>query len=796
MTLRAVLLGLLLGGFIASAAYFNDFVVRQAPLINHLLPIVVLGAMLALVLMANPLLATLGARALTDREIAVVAAIGLVACSYPEAGFYRTAPTNLVLPTYQYPTRASWQGARVLSYVPGGPAELGDGHVRDWAKLARRLVDAGTASPDGASPHYVAERIWHTLPATSQMEFQQVAERGHATVLQRQAMALALNRVLADEPLSEDESTAEAHDRYTTLRINRALLREAIGDLVLPPPPGDGALLLGGRIDPRITDPLVQGGSREGLGLTEIPWRAWWPSIRLWGGAAVMIGLASLCLALIVHPQWSRNELLSYPIARFVNEATFREHGRVLPKVALSGLFWWGLGGMVLLHLVNGLAVWQPDWPVPAVPLRLDFRPLSELFPNAARIGASESYFWPTIFFSVIAFAFFLPVRVSFSIGLAPILFVLLGVAMLQTGRELRAEYLGAESSNMLRFGAYLGVALMIAYTGRRYYSRVIAGAIGWRLTDPPPPAAIWAARGLIFATLGATAALASGGLHWSFALATVLLILLVMLVLARIVAETGLIMIQPYWMPVAVLTAFMGFDAIGPTAYILLALASTMIIGDTRTAVMANVVNALQLADRSGARPSALAPWLGVTIVATFIIAGVATLYVAYNFDAFGRADNFTREMLPAMPFDQLVHFGTEASATGTLAESAFLSDTQRWWAARPDPALTGWALTGLAVTVLTAVAALRLPWWPLHPVAFLIWGTYPSNRFAFCFFLACFLKAAVMQLGGPRAYQRIIPLMVGVIAGEVFVSFFFLALGAVYFLTTGLNPAWYTVF
>src|SRR5690606_23508522 len=122
---------------------------------------------------------------------------------------------------------------------------------------------------------------------------------------------------------------------------------------------------------------------------------------------------------------------------------------------------------------------------------------------------------------------------------------------------------------------------------GRRYYAQVAAGAVGIGIgAHRLPRSIVWAARGAILCTAATIVLLASSGLHWSFSAALVALILLMFVVIARIVAETGLFSVQPYWMPIAIFSALLGFEAMGPTTFILLALASTMIVGDTHSAL------------------------------------------------------------------------------------------------------------------------------------------------------------------------------------------------------------------
>src|SRR5262249_15373696 len=151
-----------------------------------------------------------------------------------------------------------------------------------------------------------------------------------------------------------------------TLR-NRLLLVAAFPDLLLPPPGGQGALFDGGRADPFAVDTLLQGRSESArLGPLALPWGKWWPTLRLWAGAALLLGIASLCMALVVHPQWSKRELLPYPVTRFVEEIAERREGSLLPQVAYSKLFWLGCIAMMFLHGVNGLHAWNDK--IPEIP--------------------------------------------------------------------------------------------------------------------------------------------------------------------------------------------------------------------------------------------------------------------------------------------------------------------------------------------------------------------------------------------------------------------------------------------
>ncbi|HWZ89816.1 MAG TPA: DUF6785 family protein, partial [Polyangiaceae bacterium] len=357
MSVRALALGSILALAITLSAYFNDWLIGQTQLIGNHLPISVFGVAVFLVLAVGPALSLVRLRwGFSGAEVALIAALGLLGCGWSGSNFFRVFTHAVVMPAHWVKTKASWQSQNVMSYVPGGSAELAQGQVLDWKVLAQRLVaerDAGTA--DTARP---ASQLWSMLSPSARRSFStglatdfdpsRIAELTSAlnAALHRAELydAGAFQGVTLPEPVASllKRAPKSLHEREVVLR-NRWLLARALPDLILPPPPGQGALFDGGRADPFAVDTLLQGRSRTAqLTITQLPWRMWWPTLQLWAGSGLCLALASLSLAFIVHPQWSKRELLPYPIARFLTEASERKPAFRLPEVARSRLFWLG----------------------------------------------------------------------------------------------------------------------------------------------------------------------------------------------------------------------------------------------------------------------------------------------------------------------------------------------------------------------------------------------------------------------------------------------------------------------
>ena len=809
MTIRAVVLGCLLALLISVATYFNDWVIGQTQLIGNHLPISVFGVAVLVLLGVNPLLGTLRQRLpLRAAELGVIIALGLAACGWPGSNFFRGFTTITAYPAHWLKTKANWQSANVMSYVPGGSAEFAQGHIQDWKRLGAELDRGRTLGP--STP---AGRLWSLLPPSAQRSFAEGEQKGF-DASRTADLTSALNGLLAEPGLYDQAAFGGVAlpDRVRTLvdtparnlaphelvRRNRWLLVAAFPGVFLPPPSGQGVVFDGGRADPFALDTLVQGRSKnQQLRVTELPWAKWWPTIRLWWGSALLLSFAALCMALVVHPQWYKRELLPYPVPRFVEEAAARKEGARLPDVARNKLFWIGFFCLVVWHLVNGLNAWFPE--VPEIPRKFDFWAFAAVFRNAVRVWGSYGYFGPTVYASVVAFAFFLSSSVSFSLGIAEVLYMAFGAMLISYGIQMETR--------LQRLHRLAPDALRQLCCGRRMIA--LHGSSLLRQRDRRAPSAepvhprrlryaTWAARLGVVAVALTIGLLRTAGVGWGFAAAFVALELVIFLVMSRMVAETGTFFMQASWPPVGILTAMLGFGAIGPTTYIALSVGTAILFIDSRELLMPYLVNGLKLVDRSdGPTPARLAPWIAAVIVVGLGVAGATTLYLQYNHGATQVGNNFRHRCAP--PDRVRRPRAAHCRRPTPMARSARRPPSRgsgSLAAIKPDHNAPTWALLGLGLGFGAAVARLRWSWWPLHPIAFLVWGTYPIAMFGPSFLLGWLIKAAVVGTTGARGYHQVKPLMVGVIAGELLSGLFWMLVGASYYFATGKAPVAYSIF
>jgi uncharacterized oligopeptide transporter (OPT) family protein len=97
-----------------------------------------------------------------------------------------------------------------------------------------------------------------------------------------------------------------------------------------------------------------------------------------------------------------------------------------------------------------------------------------------------------------------------------------------------------------------------------------------------------------------------------------------------------------------------------------------------------------------------------------------------------------------------------------------------------------------GVAFGLVVACAALRNRFqrWPIHPVLFLMLGTWPSLSMGPSFLLGWLINSVAGRYGGESGRRKLKPVMIGLIAGEMMIGVTMMAIGALYYCVTGAPP------
>ena len=329
------------------------------------------------------------------------------------------------------------------------------------------------------------------------------------------------------------------------------------------------------------------------------------------------------------------------------------------------------------------------------------------------------------MYFTVLAFAYFLASDVSLAMGFGPFLYPLLVGALAGYGVSLTEGGMFAPNAqSFMNLGAYFGLLLAILYTGRHYYGQTLRRAILIPTAEAQAPEAVWGARVFLICAILFAVNLVCVGLDWQLALLYTGLIFMLFLVIGRLIAETGAFMVQPYWFPCVTLWGLFGARALGAKTVLIMLLLSAVLAVDPREALMPFIINAFKLLDLRRERIGRAAAWSVAAVLIGLAVALPVTL--AFQYDrGVNHDDLWATAEVPQRPFDKAIEVQQRLTAQGSLEAAEATTGWRRFTEMSPKgPCLIGFG-GGLAVVLAFAAIRLRWPKWPLHPVLFLVWGT-----------------------------------------------------------------------
>ena len=533
---------------------------------------------------------------------------------------------------------------------------------------------------------------------------------------------------------------------------------------------------------------LVSGMKRGDklVGFFDIPWGAWTETMWFWMPLVAMVFIGGICLAIVYHRQWAHRERLLYPVAEFTAELVDGAGKGPWPRIFHNRMFWTGFVIAAVVLIVQGIHHWEPGFVT--IPLQIDLTPLVQKWPALGHVPGYHLVLKPTFFFAVVGFAYFVSTDVSFSMGISMIAYSVVYLFLRPTDLQIGGNRSGTGLLNAWLFGAYLGLALMIFYIGRRFYMNVAKRALGYTAGAKVDSSAVWAFRGALLTAAAAVVLLvAMAKLHWLLAIFFVVLIGVMFTVLTRINAESGVFFVQPSWSVLGVAIALFGAGAMGPNMLIVMGLVALVVSQDPRVCMLPMAANALRFSEKQGVRPGRLGSWMILAVVLAMIFGVTATMYLQYNY-GLGKGHAYDHANSVAQgPFKVLQQHLGEMNAKPGEFHPFELNPAD--WSINPQFLWT--AAIAIGVVLLVSSCRLRFPWWPLHPVIFLVWGTWPMMMLSASFLMGCLLKTIISRLGGGKAYQKYKPLFIGLIAGEFMAGIFWNLFGLFHHLATGEVPA-----
>jgi len=475
---------------------------------------------------------------------------------------------------------------------------------------------------------------------------------------------------------------------------------------------------------------------------------AWAIPVLVWIGFIGTLLFVLQCVNVLIRKQWTDNERLTYPLVKLPIEIASSSLGDAGPaRVPLfrNRLFWIGFALAALVDLINSLNYYYPSIPPILTPgngqSSFDVSTLLPYKPWNA-IGWTPVSYYPFI----IGLGMLMPMDFLFSSWFFYLTWKLQSVVCVTGGwdSDPRMPY-----ANYQALGGYLAFFVSTALISRGYLTQVLRRAFGLSSTvdDTDEPvryrfALAGIGAGLVI-LIGFTMAL---GLAWWVAIAFFALYLALALAITRMRAELGtpvhdLHFTGPDW----ALTDVIGARSLGAAN-----LGGLSVLywfnRAYRCHPMPAQLEGFKMAEAGGAKAE-YRSWFWM-LLACGVFGSVASFWaILHNYYIYGA---HAKVFYPG---------GPEAWDRYTGWLTSYHSDSTH--------VLTAVGV-GLVFASFLQAMRVRFPWWPFHPLAYAVSGSWEMNLVWLPLLIAYVAKLVILRYGGMQTYRGALPFFYGLILGQ----------------------------
>jgi hypothetical protein len=472
---------------------------------------------------------------------------------------------------------------------------------------------------------------------------------------------------------------------------------------------------------------------------------AWAGPVGVWTVFIATLLWVFQCTNVLIRKQWMEHEKLGFPLTRVPLEIVGNPSEPAATSIFKKRTFWVGFALAASIDITNSLNYYFPKVPSILTPgYGQSFFDLQTILVNKPwnAIGWTPVSYYPF----VIGIAMLMPLDFLLSCWFFYIVWKAETVIPFAFAWDTdpRIPY-----ANYQALGAYLFFFVSSLYLSRGYMKDVLRKAFGRPspLDDSDEPISYrWALIGLAGGLSALVAFSMVLGLAWYWAVIFFAIYLALALAITRMRAELGtpvhdLHFTGPDW----VLADVVGPQALGPQNLAVLSI-FFWFNRAYRPHPMPALLEASKMADVSGAAKQNKA-WFWTLLVAGTISATVAMWSMLHYCYAYGLTAKMAHQ------------FGSEAW------------DRYGSWLTSPHHggiSVVIAILVGLAIASFLQRMRILYTWWPFHPLAFAVSGSWEMNLLWCPILIAYVTKVLILRYGGPTGYKGSLPFFYGLILGQ----------------------------
>ncbi|MFQ6096463.1 MAG: DUF6785 family protein [Armatimonadota bacterium] len=481
-------------------------------------------------------------------------------------------------------------------------------------------------------------------------------------------------------------------------------------------------------------------------GAPEVPWSLWRPTIAAWLPMLALFFFTMVCATGMFRRRWFDQEHIVYPHAELaLAVAGARSSWSTPAGIFRHRLMWVGFSLPFLHSCLIALAFLVPGFP------DLTFKDVSlaSAFTDPP-LNIISGHLPFRFQWLVAGIAYLIPGQIA----LGTVVFYFLGLAQMVlmaamggTGGQWHPHSFQVNQTS----GGIMVFAAFIFWTARhdlkQMCSHAVREVLGRGVSDPHPDR--WLMVGAIVGAIGMVAYSHAAGLPLWIAGPFMLVLLVWQLCISRIVAVLGMQHATMWIAPRKFLYALFGTRVMGADALPTLNVQERVMFYAEQSTFVPMVLQGHKIAN--------VQSWHSSRYLAGLLMAGAIAL-LSYGFFVLRMA--YQHGGITLSPTWYFMYIDVQLYR-GIFAEMVSLSDPS--WAARIA------LIAGAAVMWLLMRMHQTAPWWPVHPLGYLMASGYTSRVTWPGLLIGWSVKSLVNRFGGARWYFAVRPFFVGLLLGDV---------------------------